>query len=155
LSRDGARVELRGQPYRILEVLLNRAGKLVTRDEFREKLWPGETFVDFEHGLNTSVKKLRMALGDSAEQPTYIETVRGFAYRFVPLVQIQVAEPRAPETMTAPVEPMTPVSDRGSPVEKPAPAGTSRKVRQGWVAAMIVTAAVLCAGGGVLSLPHA
>ena len=62
LRRNGTRVNLQGQPYQILEVLLTRAGKLVTRDELRETLWPGDTYVDFEHGLNTSVKKLRLTL---------------------------------------------------------------------------------------------
>ena len=83
LSRNGLRIRLQGQPYQILEILLERAGKLVTRDEIRETLWPGDTFVDFEHGLNTSIKKLRQVLGDSPERPHYIETVRGFGYRFV------------------------------------------------------------------------
>ena len=102
LRRDGTRVNLQGQPYQILEVLLTRAGKLVTRDELRETLWPGDTYVDFEHGLNTSVKKLRLVLGDSAEKPSYIETVRGFGYRFVVSVEVDIVETSAPEP-TAPV----------------------------------------------------
>lgn len=58
LVKGGTKIKLRGQPYLILEVLLSRAGEVVTREEIREKLWPADTFVDFEHGLNTSVKKL-------------------------------------------------------------------------------------------------
>jgi TolB-like protein/DNA-binding winged helix-turn-helix (wHTH) protein/Tfp pilus assembly protein PilF len=83
LSKGGTKIKLRGQPYLILEVLLGRAGEVVTREEIQEKLWPADTFVDFEHGLNTSVKKLRHALCDSAEQPRYIETLPRLGYRFV------------------------------------------------------------------------
>jgi DNA-binding winged helix-turn-helix (wHTH) protein len=64
-------MKLQGQPFVILEILLARAGRVVTRDEIRETLWPSDTFVDFEHGLNTSVKKLRQVLCDSADEPTY------------------------------------------------------------------------------------
>lgn len=71
LSKHGTRMKLQGQPFVILEILLARAGRVVTRDEIRETLWPSDTFVDFEHGLNTSVKKLRQVLCDSADEPTY------------------------------------------------------------------------------------
>ena len=104
LSRNGAPVILRGQPYQILEVLLTRAGRLVTRDEIREALWPGDTYVDFEHGLNTSVKKLRMVLGDSAQQPSYIETVRGLGYRFVAPVEVELTALPATEREAPGVE---------------------------------------------------
>jgi TolB-like protein/DNA-binding winged helix-turn-helix (wHTH) protein/Tfp pilus assembly protein PilF len=87
LSKGGTRVRLRGQPYLILEVLLSRAGEIVTREELREKLWLADTFVDFEHGLNTSVKKLRQALCDSAEAPRYIETAPRLGYRFIATVE--------------------------------------------------------------------
>ncbi len=83
LSKHGTRIKLRGQPYQILEVLLARAGRVVTREEIRQCLWPADTFVDFEHGLNTSVKKLREALCDSADEPRYIETVPRVGYRFI------------------------------------------------------------------------
>jgi DNA-binding winged helix-turn-helix (wHTH) protein/lipopolysaccharide biosynthesis regulator YciM len=88
LSKNGRKIKLCGQPYLILEVLLGRAGQVVTRQEIREKLWPADTFVDFEHGLNTSVKKLRQMLGDSAEEPRYIETVPRLGYRFVAPVEV-------------------------------------------------------------------
>ncbi|MGA9507014.1 MAG: winged helix-turn-helix domain-containing protein, partial [Candidatus Sulfotelmatobacter sp.] len=87
LSKGGTRVRLRGQPYLILEVLLSRAGEIVTREELRQKLWSADTFVDFEHGLNTSVKKLRQALCDSAEAPRYIETAPRLGYRFIATVE--------------------------------------------------------------------
>ena len=97
LSKYGIRIKLQGQPYVILEILLARAGRVVTREELRERLWPAETFVDFEHGLNTSVKKLRHALCDSAEKPRYIETVPRLGYRFVAPVEVvtEMSKPRA------------------------------------------------------------
>jgi len=93
LSKSGTKIKLRGQPYLILEVLLGRAGEIVTREEIREKLWPADTFVDFEHGLNTSVKKLRQVLCDSAEQPRYIETVPRLGYRFIAPVEVVAERP--------------------------------------------------------------
>jgi eukaryotic-like serine/threonine-protein kinase len=93
LCKHGTRIKLRGQPYLILEVLLARAGEVVTREEIREKLWPADTFVDFEHGLNTSVKKLRQALCDSADEPRYIETVPRVGYRLiVPVETVEIAQ---------------------------------------------------------------
>jgi eukaryotic-like serine/threonine-protein kinase len=88
LSKSGTKIKLRGQPYLILEVLLSRAGEVVTREEIRQKLWPADTFVDFEHGLNSSVKKLRQVLCDSAQEPRYIETLPRLGYRFIAPVEI-------------------------------------------------------------------
>jgi TolB-like protein/DNA-binding winged helix-turn-helix (wHTH) protein/Tfp pilus assembly protein PilF len=87
LSKNGTPLRLRGQPFAILELLLNRAGEVVTREEIRQKLWPADTFVDFEHGLNTSIKKLRQALCDSATEPRYIETIPRLGYRFIAPVE--------------------------------------------------------------------
>jgi TolB-like protein/DNA-binding winged helix-turn-helix (wHTH) protein/uncharacterized membrane protein len=83
LSRDGLRIKLRGQPYLILEILLTRAGEVMKRDELRQKIWPRDTFVDFEHGLNNSIKKLRHTLCDSARDPRYIETIPRLGYRLI------------------------------------------------------------------------
>jgi eukaryotic-like serine/threonine-protein kinase len=83
LRKRGARVRLSGQPFQILLLLLARPGDLVTRDELREQLWSDGTFVDFEHGLNAAINKLRRALGDSADHPRYIETAPGRGYRFI------------------------------------------------------------------------
>jgi TolB-like protein/Flp pilus assembly protein TadD len=77
------RVRLEGQPVAILKMLLDRRGELVTREELQKKLWPGETFVDFEHSLNAAVKRLRAGLNDSADHPRYIETLACRGYRFV------------------------------------------------------------------------
>jgi Tol biopolymer transport system component/DNA-binding winged helix-turn-helix (wHTH) protein len=83
LRRDGMRIRLEGQPLTILQMLLERPGELVTREELQKRLWPGETFVDFEHSLNAAVKRLRAALSDSADQPRYIETQARRGYRFI------------------------------------------------------------------------
>jgi TolB-like protein/DNA-binding winged helix-turn-helix (wHTH) protein len=83
LRRQGLKISLQDQPFRLLALLLERAGEVVTREELRDKLWPADTFVDFDHGLNTAVRKLREALGDSAETPRYVETLARRGYRFV------------------------------------------------------------------------
>ena len=83
LRNRGARIKLQEQPLRILEMLLAHPGQLVTREELRSRLWPSDTFVDFDHGLNKAVNKLREALGDSAEAPRFIETVPKRGYRFL------------------------------------------------------------------------
>jgi TolB-like protein/DNA-binding winged helix-turn-helix (wHTH) protein/Tfp pilus assembly protein PilF len=82
LRREGLKVKLQDQPLRLLVLLLERAGAVVTREELRDKLWPADTFVDFDHSLNTAVRKLREALGDSAEAPRYVETLAKRGYRF-------------------------------------------------------------------------
>jgi DNA-binding winged helix-turn-helix (wHTH) protein len=83
LRKHGARVRLPGQPFDILAILLEHAGEVVTREELRQRLWPADTFVDFEHGMNNAVKKLRAALGDSADVPVYVETLARVGYRFI------------------------------------------------------------------------
>ena len=83
LLRSGTRVPIQGQPFQVLRVLLEAEGKVVTREELRQALWPEDTFVDFELGVNTAVKKLRQALEDSAEHPKFIETLPKFGYRFM------------------------------------------------------------------------
>ena len=82
LWKFGTRLKLVGQPFEILAVLLSRPGELVTREELRQRLWPSDTFVDFNHGLNAAVNKLRAALGDLAEAPRYVETLPRRGYRF-------------------------------------------------------------------------
>jgi DNA-binding winged helix-turn-helix (wHTH) protein/Tol biopolymer transport system component len=87
LRKHGVRIRLQEQPFQILVMLLDRAGELVSRDELCHKLWPPGTFVDFEQGLATAIKKLRQALGDDAETPRYIETVPKRGYRFIAPVE--------------------------------------------------------------------
>ncbi len=87
LRKSGAKLRLQEQPFQVLALLLERAGDVVTREELRQKLWPADTFVDFDHSLNTAVNKLRETLGDSASSPRYIETLARRGYRFIAPVQ--------------------------------------------------------------------
>jgi DNA-binding winged helix-turn-helix (wHTH) protein len=87
LRKHGTHVRLRGQPFCILSMLLERPGEVVTRDEMRQRLWPADTFVDFEHSLNSAIKRLRAALGDSPDNSRYVETIPRVGYRFVAPVQ--------------------------------------------------------------------
>ena len=75
LRRNGLKVRLQEQPFQVLAMLLERPGEVVTRVDLRARLWPSDTFVDFDHGLNAAVKRLRDALGDSAENPRFVETL--------------------------------------------------------------------------------
>jgi DNA-binding winged helix-turn-helix (wHTH) protein/Tol biopolymer transport system component len=83
LYRNGRKISLQEQPFRLLAMLLERPGELVTREQVRHQFWPGGTFVDFDEGLDTALKKLRYALGDSARNPTFIETIPRRGYRFI------------------------------------------------------------------------
>ena len=83
LRKDGVGLKLQGQPIQVLEILLQNPGQLVTREEIRQRLWTSDTFVDFDHSLNTAVKKLRQTLGDEADTPRYIETLPRRGYRFI------------------------------------------------------------------------
>jgi cholera toxin transcriptional activator len=83
LRKSGVRLRLQGQPFQVLMLLLERPGELVSRDEIRKKLWPADTFVDFDHSLNTTINKIREALGDSATSPRFVETLAKRGYRFV------------------------------------------------------------------------
>ena len=82
LRKNGRQLRMQEQPFQILVALLERPGEIVTRDELRERLWAGDTFVDFDQGLNTAINKLRETLGDSASTPRFIETVPKRGYRF-------------------------------------------------------------------------
>jgi len=93
LRRSGSRVRIQEQPLRILEILLEQPGEMVTRERLRDRLWPSDTFVDFERSLNAAVAKLRQALHDAAEHPVYIETVSRKGYRFIAPITQTVGEP--------------------------------------------------------------
>src|SRR5277367_5095958 len=83
VRKHGIRLKLQDQPFQVLAHLLEHPGEVVTREELRQELWPGDTFVDFDTGLNSAVKKLRDVLGDSADEPRYIETLPRRGYRFI------------------------------------------------------------------------
>jgi len=95
LRKHGIRLKLQGQPLEILEALIERQGSIVTRQQLQDRLWGSETFVDFDRGLNTAVKRLRAALGDSPDEPRYIETVARTGYVFIAPVTELIREPEA------------------------------------------------------------
>ncbi len=99
LRKQGMKLKLAGQPFDVLAMLLEKPGEIVTREEIQKKLWPADTFVDFDHSLNTAVNKIREALGDSAESPRYVETVPRRGYRFIyPVDSVAAAHDREPES---------------------------------------------------------
>ena len=117
LTKSGFRIRLQDQPFQILALLLERQGAVVGREELKERLWPGNTFVEFDNGLNTAIKKLRAALSDSADNPRFVETVPRIGYRFVAPVSVSkpvigsIADPEvaassaeeSPESLISPV----------------------------------------------------
>src|SRR6266568_6517368 len=92
LWKGGMKLKLGGQPFEILTMLVERPGQLVTRDELKKRIWSEDTFVDFSHGLNAAVNKLRETLSDSVEEPKYIETLPRRGYRFVGKIENAVSE---------------------------------------------------------------
>ena len=100
LRKNGVKVHLQGQPFQVCAILLERSGELVTREELRQQVWPEDTFVDFDHALNTAITKIRNALGDEAENPRFVQTLPRRGYRFIGPVDkpIQLASsPTAPK----------------------------------------------------------
>src|SRR6476646_10731443 len=93
LRQRGQKVKLQEQPLQVLTALLERPGEMVTREELRSKLWSADTFVDFDHSLNAAIKRLRDALGESADTPIFIETLARRGYRFIGNVEITTATP--------------------------------------------------------------
>src|SRR5438270_10694950 len=103
LRRNGLKVKLQEQPLQVLTLLLERPGEVISRDDLRNRLWPADTFVDFDHSLNAAIKRLRDALGDSAENPRFVETVARRGYRFVAPVDAIPANNGAAEVQAAKV----------------------------------------------------
>ena len=135
LRKHGLRLRLPGQPYKILTLLLEQPGEVVTRAQIQKNLWPGDTFVDFEHSLNSAIKKLREALGDSADHPRYIETVPRLGYRFIAPVTTGDTQP---ETAFAPVPTEEALAGRPPDIAV-RPAGRQRSRIVVALAAMLVT----------------
>jgi len=92
LRKNGVKLRLQGQPFQVLALLLERAGEVVTREELQKTLWPSDTFVDFDHSLNTAINKVREALGDSATSPRYVETLARRGYRFIAPLRNEASE---------------------------------------------------------------
>src|SRR6202035_892452 len=103
LRKNGLRIRLQEQPLQVLAMLLEHPGEVVGRKELQKKLWPADTFVDFDHGLNKVINKIREALGDSAESPRFVETVARRGYRFLAEVTVSdAASVRSPELENQP-----------------------------------------------------
>lgn len=116
LRKSGVRVRLQEQPFQLLALLLERPGEMLTREDLQRKLWPGDTFVDFDHSLNTAVNKIREALGDSASTPAYVETVARRGYRFIGTINPETInrgtiDPRANDSGAATVAAALPMKD--------------------------------------------
>lgn len=120
LRKRGVRVSLSAQPFQVLVALLDRTGEVVTREELQRRVWPAHTFIDFEHGLNKAVNRLRVALGDTADSPRFIETLPKRGYRFIAPVQhfdgLPVAAPSPPSV--DPPEGVGPASPKGEGGER-------------------------------------
>ena len=101
LYRAGHKIRLQDQPFRVLAMLLEHPGEVVAREDLQKRLWPADTFVDFDHSLNTAIKKLRLALCDDRENPRFIETLPKRGYRFIGAVN-QPAKPPSPAPQPTP-----------------------------------------------------
>ena len=135
LRKHGIRVKLRGQPFELLSLLLERPGEIISREEMGSCLWPGGTYVDFEHSLNSAIKKLRHALGDSPENSRYIETVPRLGYRFIaPVKQVSA---------TAPPVDLSVVTDRSGALA----ATVDRAGRRGWQMLLGISIALIATLG--------
>ena len=102
LCKDGVKIRLQEQPFQILQILLEHPGEVVTREELRKRVWPSDTFVDFDHGINNAIKRLREALGDTAETPRFIETIPRRGYRF--MAALDSKDQRIPSLVVLPLE---------------------------------------------------
>ena len=136
LRKRGRKVPIQDQPFQVLALLLRHAGEIVTREELQHALWPADTFVEFEQGLNTAIKRLRQALGDSADNPRFIETLPRKGYRFIAPVEV-VRPAVAPETADPPA-PAAPAM---------APPSARKRRRWVWIAGLAALVALLLVTG--------
>jgi TolB-like protein/DNA-binding winged helix-turn-helix (wHTH) protein/Tfp pilus assembly protein PilF len=141
LRRNGLKVRLQDRPFEILKILLERPGEVITREEFRQRLWPADTFVDFDHSLNGSINKLRQALDDEADNPRFVATAGRRGYRFIApvggsghLVAENATEPLAPEATVR-------AAKQSSPDNPQTRRGASRRIL--WVAGSVMIVLVL------------
>src|SRR5688572_6551658 len=151
LRRHGLKIRLPDQSFQILKTLLGRPGEVVTRDELRRVLWTSETFVDFEVGLNSAVRKLREALDDSAENPRFIETLPRRGYRFVGSITTLVEDPAPPlalvsEQTTVPVSGPALEHTLVATSEPPQPTRIRSRLAS-WRGATLLLVVVLCGAG--------
>lgn len=132
LRKSGLKLKLQGQPFEVLAMLLEKPGELVGREQLRERLWPTDTFVDFDHGVNTAINRLREALGDSADNPRFIETLPRRGYRFIAPVELSPPPAQAAATVSSRVP-------EGQPAPAEAAGGTPGKQKNFlWILAGVV-----------------
>jgi DNA-binding winged helix-turn-helix (wHTH) protein len=155
LRRNGVAIRLQEQPSQLLLFLLQHAGQIVTREDLRLQLWPADTFVDFDHALNTAVMKLREALGDSSEKPLYIQTLPRKGYRFVAPVtalpsngaSASTVRPVDSEQVEVRPSPSRIQADADRPVETPSPTEPGRWVRRLYFRLALLGAVIVAVGG--------
>ena len=148
LYKHGIRIKLQDQPCQVLTVLLERVGEVVTREELRQRLWDHDTFVDFDHSLNISINKLRDALGDSAANPRFIETLPRKGYRFLAAVSVEGVSDNRPATTAPAINPpaeavLLPPSTENQDQQAP-----SAKRSGLWFGVAVFVLATLIIGGG-------
>src|SRR5260370_23116128 len=120
LRKHGLRIRFQEQPFQLLAMLLEHPGEVVTREELQKKLWPADTFVDFDHGLNKAISKIREALSDSPESPRFVQTVARRGYRLLAEVKVVDTVPdHSPELATLPY-PLSAAGDRRDLAGNPA-----------------------------------
>ena len=154
LRKSGIRIKLQEQPLQILSMLLERPGEIVTREELQKRLWPGDTFVDFDLSLNSAVKKLRQALNDDSENPRFIETLYRRGYRFIAPISTASRERDLPAADKSGILESAPVSNQapdagngaGSLSDSGRSGETAGRSRKRWAFIAVGCLAVLCAG---------
>ena len=146
LHKGRTRLRVPDQSIEILKALLEQPGQLVTREELRDRLWSSDTFVDFEHGLNAAVRRLREALGDSADVPKYIETLPRRGYRFIGTIEGAAVSAAAVVSQAGAVEPVTLEAVASNP------ASDARKWKRTTVVVASVVGALLLAAVAFLAL---
>src|SRR5208337_4040275 len=147
VRRSGVKIKLQEQPFQILALLLERAGEVVSREELQRKLWTADTFVDFDNGLNIAVKKLRVALGDDAEAPRYIETLPRRGYRFLAPVEHRPVTEKVSARALQPTADVAVAPKSASP--QTLPEAKSRKSTAIAAIALLVIASILLLMGNV------
>jgi len=150
LRKSGVRLRVQEQPFQVLLTMLERSGEVVSRDELRKQLWASDTFVDFDHSLNTIINKLRETLGDSASSPRFIETLAKRGYRFLPAVEVLNGQPDVPESRERPgssAAPSTAASLLTHPDELPA-------VPHGYVRVLFLLIQVMYLSFYIAALAH-
>src|ERR1019366_8116640 len=131
LRKHGIRLKLQDQPFQVLQALVERPGELVTREDLQRKIWADGTFVDFDQSLNRAVNKVREALGDTAENPRYIETMARRGYRFIAPVE---GAPKLAAPVKCPPKPVAPTASQAATAGRP-------WGRISWVAAGVLATA--------------